>query len=66
MPDSEHEDLAKQLEQLGVDVLAGFVAGLADDDHVIEERVEERPTRAALGEHGPSHDVCPPGCCPRE
>lgn len=33
---------------------------------LIEERIEERPTRAALGGHGPSHDVCPPGCCPRE
>ncbi len=24
----------------------------------------ERPRRASLGELGPSHDVCPAGCCP--
>jgi ferrochelatase len=26
----------------------------------------EQPRRAALGELGPSHDVCPAGCCPNE
>jgi hypothetical protein len=46
VPDSEHEDLAKQLEQLGADVLAGFVARLADGDRVIEERVEALLLRA--------------------
>ncbi|MEV5407183.1 ferrochelatase, partial [Streptomyces albidoflavus] len=24
----------------------------------------ERPARCALGALGPSHDVCPVGCCP--
>ena len=46
MPDSEHEDLEKQLEQLGADVLAGFVARLADGDRVIDERVEALLLRA--------------------
>jgi len=31
---------------------------------LILERLEENPTRLALGSHGPSHDVCPPDCCP--
>ena len=32
---------------------------------LILERLEENPTRLALGSHGPSHDVCPPDCCLR-
>lgn len=32
---------------------------------LILERIEGRPTRLALGTHGPSHDVCPDDCCPR-
>jgi ferrochelatase len=24
----------------------------------------EEPVRRALGELGPSHDLCPAGCCP--
>ena len=35
---------------------------------MIRELIEERQGRAeprALGRLGPSHDVCPPGCCPR-
>jgi ferrochelatase len=26
----------------------------------------EQPARPALGALGPSHDVCPAGCCPNE
>ncbi len=33
---------------------------------LILERMEDEPTRLALGTHGPSHDVCPPDCCPRD
>ena len=40
-----------------------FVAAIRD---LVLERVEGRPPeqRSALGELGPSHDVCPAGCCP--
>ena len=41
-----------------------FVAALRD--LVLERAATERgeqPERAALGELGPSHDVCPAGCC---
>jgi ferrochelatase len=31
---------------------------------LIEERVGESPMRLAVGQHGPSHDVCPEDCCP--
>jgi ferrochelatase len=31
---------------------------------LILERIEDRPTRLALGTLGPSPDVCPPDCCP--
>ena len=30
---------------------------------LIEERLADNPTRLAIGRFGPSHDVCPPGCC---
>lgn len=30
---------------------------------LIEERLSESPERLALGELGPSHDVCPADCC---
>jgi len=44
-----------------------FVASLRE---LVLERAAsvrgEEPARAALGELGPSHDVCPAGCCPNE
>jgi ferrochelatase len=30
---------------------------------LVEERMSEQPERSALGELGPSHDVCPIDCC---
>lgn len=30
---------------------------------LIQERVENLPSRAAIGQFGPSHDVCPENCC---
>ena len=30
---------------------------------LIEERMTDEPARLCLGEHGPSHDVCPEDCC---
>jgi protoporphyrin/coproporphyrin ferrochelatase len=40
-----------------------LVAAVRD---LVMERMHGRPAgeRPALGELGPSHDVCPPGCCP--
>ncbi|HUE15956.1 MAG TPA: ferrochelatase [Planctomycetaceae bacterium] len=38
-----------------------FVAMLAD---LIQERLTNSP-REAIGREGPSHDICPPDCCPR-
>jgi ferrochelatase len=38
-----------------------FVGMLGD---LIEERLSDRP-REAVGKDGPSHDACPPDCCPR-
>jgi ferrochelatase len=45
-------------------VAGGFVAGLVD--LVLERAAAERgeaPQRPASGALGPSHDVCPVGCC---
>jgi ferrochelatase len=30
---------------------------------LVLERLTDNPTRLALGELGPSHDVCPDNCC---
>jgi protoporphyrin/coproporphyrin ferrochelatase len=38
-----------------------FVSMIRD---LVLERTEGAPRRA-LGDHGPSHDVCPPDCCPK-
>jgi ferrochelatase len=38
-----------------------FVAMLAD---LIHERLTDSPQRQAIGRFGPSHDICPAGCCP--
>jgi protoporphyrin/coproporphyrin ferrochelatase len=40
-----------------------FVAAVRD---LVMERIDRRPhsRRAAVGALGPSHDVCPAGCCP--
>jgi len=37
-----------------------FVSMIRD---LVLERTEGAP-RLALGDHGPSHDVCPADCCP--
>lgn len=31
-----------------------------------DERIDPTRPRLALGTHGPSHDVCPENCCPRD
>ncbi len=37
-----------------------FVAGIRE---LVQERLDPHAGRPALGADGPSHDVCPPGCC---
>jgi ferrochelatase len=37
-----------------------FVCMIRD---LIKERMTENPERPALGNHGPSHDLCPANCC---
>jgi protoporphyrin/coproporphyrin ferrochelatase len=39
----------------------GYLAMLRE---LIEERLTDHPVRRALGTLGPSHDICPVGCCP--
>ncbi|MDD4268988.1 MAG: ferrochelatase [Pirellulaceae bacterium] len=38
-----------------------FVAMIRE---LLQERLDDRPVRLALGNLGPSPDVCPAGCCP--
>jgi len=56
---------------LGLDMVRSGVVGthprfVGMIRELILERTKDKPTRLALGDHGPSHDVCPPDCCPRE
>ena len=30
---------------------------------LIVERMESSPSRLALGQYGPNHDICPANCC---
>ena len=59
----------ERADELGIDMVraatvgthpafVGMIRGL------VRERSTEHPERAALGTKGPSHDRCPPDCCP--
>jgi ferrochelatase len=57
-------------DQLGLNMVRAEVVGahprlVTMIRELIHERIEDEPTRLALGRHGPSPDVCPPDCCPR-
>jgi ferrochelatase len=63
--DTEAADLC---HTLGIDLQRAGTAGTHPRfvrmiRELIEERMSEDPERAALGEMGPSHDVCPVDCC---
>jgi ferrochelatase len=62
------EEAAETAAKLGLDYARAATVG-TDRRFVgmVRQLVEERTTgapAAALGRLGPSHDVCPPGCCP--
>jgi ferrochelatase len=64
--DVEAQDKSRELglamvRAAAVGIHPAFVGMLAD---LIEERLSDRP-REAVGKDGPSHNVCPPDCCPR-
>ena len=60
---------AKELcEELGIEMTRAATVGTHPDfvealRLMIEERCVENPDRLALGDMGPSHDVCPEDCC---
>jgi len=64
--DTEAKELCAEL-QLPM-VRAGTVSTHPEFVRMIRdlmaERVSEDPVRLALGNFGPSHDVCPEDCCP--
>ena len=60
---------AKELcDKLGITMQRAATAG-ADPKFVamirelLVERIEQREDKPSLGDHGPSHDVCPANCC---
>jgi ferrochelatase len=61
---------AKQLcDELGLPMARAETAGthplfVTMIRQLIEERMSTAAERLALGPQGPSHDVCPPDCCP--
>jgi ferrochelatase len=63
--DVEAHDLA---ETLGLNLVRAATAGVHPSfvrmiGDLIEERITESAERPALGDLGPSHDVCPADCC---
>jgi ferrochelatase len=64
-------EAAELCEELGVNMVRAAPVGAHPRfarmiRELVLERMQDGPTRLALGDHGPSHDVCPPDCCPRE
>ena len=66
-------DLDTEARQVAVELGITMVRAATVGAHprfvqMIRERIEERlasgAPRLALGQYGPSHDVCPPDCCP--
>ena len=67
MYDLDVEAQAKA-EQVGVNLLRAGTVGTHPRfvrmiRELVQERTSEPPERLAIGQFGPSHDVCPPDCC---
>ena len=63
--DTEARELAVQL---GLNLVRAATVGthprfIQMIRELVTERIEQWPERPALGDHGPSHDVCPLDCC---
>ncbi len=62
------EEAAANAGKLGLQLIRAGTVGthprfLRMIRELAQERMSERPVRLALGELGPSHDVCPADCC---
>jgi ferrochelatase len=64
------EEARIRCQELGISMVRSATAGthsrfVAMLGELIAERIESRPSsdRRAIGENGPSHDVCPVNCC---
>jgi len=75
---SEHMEIVFDLdveaatvcEEVGLNMVRAAVVGghpqlVEMIRRLVVERIEDRPDRPALGNLGPSHDVCPADCCRR-
>ncbi|MDP1797856.1 MAG: ferrochelatase [Planctomycetaceae bacterium] len=65
--DLDHE-AADLCHELGITMVRAGTVGchpqfLSAIRDLIEERLSEREDRAAVGQFGPSHDICPANCC---
>jgi protoporphyrin/coproporphyrin ferrochelatase len=63
-------EIAGLCDELGINMVRAGAIGthprfVSMIRELIVERIEESPTRLALGTHGASHDVCPADCCKR-
>jgi ferrochelatase len=64
--DTEAQEIAKDL---GINMVRAATVGthpafIRSIRQLIEERLDVTAPRLAVGEFGPSHDVCPVDCCP--
>jgi ferrochelatase len=62
-------EAAELCDELGLNMIRAGVVGTHPRfvkmiRELVIERLEDDPKRAFLGDHGPSHDMCPPDCCP--
>lgn len=64
--DTEAKDAC---DELGITMARAATVGthpkfIAMIRELVAERLDESAEKLALGDHGPSHDVCPEDCCP--
>ena len=63
-------EIAGLCDELGIKMVRAGAVGthprfVSMIRELIVERIEDSPTRLALGTHGASHDICPADCCKR-
>lgn len=61
-------ELAQRCERLGINMVRAATVGTHPRfvqmiRELVIERISDVPQRLSLGRFGPSHDVCPEGCC---
>jgi ferrochelatase len=63
------DEAARVCRELGIEMVRAATVGTHPRfvrmlGELIQERIRHEPSRRAIGQYGPNHDVCPMNCCP--